>query len=73
MPKPTQRNPYDCITQTEAARVLGVSRPTVVAMIARDDIEAEEVAGFLFPKRASVMRLKERRDAERQSAGQPAA
>lgn len=48
----------------DAAKMLGVSRPTVLAMIARDELRSEKVGGLIFVLREDVERLA----SERQSA-----
>jgi hypothetical protein len=44
----------DLITQTAAADLIEVARGTVLAMIARGELEGELVAGIMFVDRASA-------------------
>ncbi len=53
------------VTISRAAHLLGVTRPTVYAMIARGELEAERVAERLAVRRDAVAdAIRERRAAE---------
>jgi len=45
----------------QAAKVLGVTRYTLLKRIARGDIRTQEAAGLLFVRREDVDRMKARR------------
>lgn len=53
-PSATQVSTERLISQSAAARMLKTSRPTVVARIARGELEGERVSGELKVVRASV-------------------
>lgn len=55
----------DLMRGHEAAKVLGVTRPTVLAMIARGEIGSVTVAGLVFAVRADVERAAVEREAAR--------
>ena len=57
MAKSEKREMPALITQSRAAQMLGKSRPTVVAMVARGELEGETVAGTLFIHRDDAERL----------------
>lgn len=63
MPKTERRKPHPLMNQSAAARLIGVSRPTVVAMIARKELDAEVHAGLLLVTRASAEKAKAAREA----------
>lgn len=54
MPKAAKRNPEELVNQTTAARMIGVSRPTIHAMVAREELEGVMIAGRVFVKLVSV-------------------
>jgi excisionase family DNA binding protein len=58
---PKQRKLSDLIRATDAARILGVSRPTVLAMVARHELAAAVVGGLTFVSRADALRVAETR------------
>lgn len=67
MPKTPNRNPPEpsaasrLMKQADAARLIGVKRQYIPVMIARREIEAEEVAGTQFITRTSAEVAAERR------------
>lgn len=63
MPKTSPRKASDLMNQSAAARRIGVSRPTVVAMIARGELAAEVHAGMLLVTRVSVEKARRAREA----------
>lgn len=48
------------ITISEAAAILGISRPTVEKRIAERELSGEKIAGRLVVRRASVERYRKR-------------
>lgn len=56
------------MSQSAAARAIGVARGTVLAKVAAGELEAENVDGTPVIVRASVERLLARREAEALSA-----
>jgi excisionase family DNA binding protein len=54
MAKKQQRKGFEWMTGQEAAKTLGVTRPTVIAMAARGEIGSIAVAGLVFVNRADV-------------------
>lgn len=60
--------PLPLMNQSAAARLIGVSRPTVVAMVARGELDSEQHAGFLLVTRESAERAKAKRDAQSAAA-----
>jgi len=44
----TDRKPFDLMTPSKAARLLGVARNTVIHRIATQQYRAEKVGGVLF-------------------------
>jgi excisionase family DNA binding protein len=57
----------------DAARLIGVSRPTVVAMVAREEIRGQMVGNLLFVHREDAERVAAEREAERANAARAAA
>lgn len=47
----------DPIRPQEARKILGVTRPTILAMVARKELEGEVVGGTLFVCRTECERL----------------
>jgi excisionase family DNA binding protein len=54
MAKGRQRKAHDWMRAQDAARALGVTRPTVLAMVARGELSSLAVAGLVFVKRSEV-------------------
>lgn len=61
MSKHLRRKPVsrvkDPVTQSEAGRIIGVSRQSIPGMIARGELDAESVGGLLFVSRKSAQRV----------------
>ena len=51
-------NPDVYVTVAKAATLLGVTRPTVYAMIARGELKGDHVAGRLVVQKTSHAKLK---------------
>lgn len=75
MPKTPKRNPRELVNKTTAAKIVGCSRPTVEAMLARQELESETVAGMQLIVRASAEKARRRREAlaQQRSTDSPAA
>ena len=54
MAKQKARKGHEWMRAQEAAKQLGVTRPTVLAMIARDELRSLAVGGLVFVNRADV-------------------
>ena len=54
MAKTRQRKIHDWMRAQDAAAALGVTRPTVLAMVARGELSSLTVAGLVFVKRSEV-------------------
>lgn len=63
MPRNRKRKPLELMNQTQAAELIGVSRPTIPAMVARGELEGEVHGGFLLITRTSAEAARERREA----------
>lgn len=62
MSKAEKRNPFDLLSQSDAARVVGVSRPTIPAMVARGELDGEMIGTRLHVTRVSAERAKRVRE-----------
>lgn len=63
MPRNRKRKPLDLMNQTQAAALIGVSRPTIPAMVARGELVGEVHGGFLLISRASAEAARDQREA----------
>lgn len=63
MPKTKKRKTSNLLNQSQAAAIIGVSRPTIPAMVAKGELDAELHGGFLLVTRASVEAARDRRAA----------
>lgn len=61
MRKIKKRKPSNLLNQSQAAVVVGVSRPTIPAMVARGELDGEMHGGFLFVTRESAEAARDRR------------
>jgi len=53
----------ELLTQTDAARIIGVARQSIAGMVARGELRAETVAGMVFVTRDSAEALAKVRQA----------
>jgi excisionase family DNA binding protein len=58
VPKRQQRKVADLLSKTEALRIVGCSRPTVEALLARGELDGVMVAGRQLITRASAERAR---------------
>lgn len=63
MSKTKKRKTSNLLNQSQAAAIIGVSRPTIPAMVARGELEAELHGGFLLVTLASAEAARDRRAA----------
>lgn len=63
MPKPKKRKPSNLLNQTQAAAIIGVSRPVIPAMVARGELDGDMHGGFLLVTKESVERARDQRAA----------
>ena len=54
MPRPKDRKGHQWMRAQDAAKRLGVTRPTVLAMIAREELGSLSIGGLVFVSRADV-------------------
>lgn len=59
---------HDLMRGQEAATLIGVSRPTVLAMVARGEMRSKTVAGLLFVFREDAERIAKERKARAAAA-----
>jgi hypothetical protein len=57
MAKAQQRKAHDWMRAQDAAKALEKTRPTVLAMVARQELSSLTVAGLVFVKRSEVEAL----------------
>ena len=62
--KALKRKLKDLVTQTEAARIIGIARQSVAGLHAREMLNGEVVAGTLYVTRESAERERDRRAAD---------
>jgi len=60
----TMCRPEDLINITQAAEMLGVSRPTIYELIRRGELTPVEIAGLSYLDRGEVESLKQKRNNE---------
>jgi excisionase family DNA binding protein len=68
MPKTKKRKPSNLLNQSQAAAIIGVSRPTIPAMVAKGELEGEMQGGFLLITKASAERARDARAAAKAPA-----
>ncbi len=54
MARARQRKTHDWMRAQDAAKALGKTRPTILAMVARGELSSLTVAGLVFVKRSEV-------------------
>ena len=57
MTKQKRRKGHQWMRAQDAAKLLGKTRPTVLAMVARGELGSIAVAGLVFVSRADVMAM----------------
>lgn len=54
MPRPKDRKGHQWMRAQDAAKMLGVTRPTVLAMVAREELGSISIGGLVFVSRSDV-------------------
>lgn len=57
MAKPTNRKLHDWMRAQDAAKALGKTRPTILAMVARRELGSLAVGGLVFVRRSDVEQM----------------